>query len=165
MIRIGFAAFIVFVLLIIALGMQSSVKMSLYQRMKEIGSMRAIGFGKAQVYVMIFTETFFLTVAAFVPAVLVSFGFVLAFHDHGVFVGPAASAVFGGEYFYPEVRPLQILLVLVMMLGFSLLSTIGPGLTMVNQTIVDMMARRMKSRREMRRAERMSRRLATVTDV
>lgn len=155
LIRMGFAAFIVFVLLIIALGMQSSVKMSLYQRMKEIGSMRAIGFGKAQVYAMIFAETFFLTVAAFIPALLVAIGFVLFLGDRGVYVGPAASAIFGGEYFYPEIRPGQILLVLAMMLGFSLLSTIGPGLAMVNQTIVDMMARRMKGRREMRRDERL----------
>lgn len=155
MIKAAFGVFIVFVLLIIALGMQSSVKMSLFQRMKEIGSMRAIGFSKTQVYAMVFAETFLLTVAAFIPAVVVALIFVLAFRDAGVFVGPAASALFGGQYFYPEVRVGQIGLVLVIMLGFSLLSTIQPGLAMVNQTIVDMMSRRMKSRREMKREARL----------
>jgi len=148
MIKAVFGVFIVFVLLIIALGMQSSVKMSLYQRMKEIGSMRAIGFGKAQVYTMIFFETFFLTVAALIPALVVSLGFVLVFENRGIFVGPAASALFGGQYFYPEARAQQVFVVLAIMLGFSLLSTIQPGLAMVNQTIVDMMNRNMKSRRQ-----------------
>lgn len=63
-------------------------------------------------------------------------------------MGPAASALFGGQYFYPEARVLQVVVMLAIMLGFSLLSTIQSGVAMVNQTIVNMMNRNMKSRRE-----------------
>ncbi|SPF68538.1 FtsX-like permease family [Propionibacterium ruminifibrarum] len=154
LVRITFAVFSGFILLLIALGMQSSIKLSLHQRLGELGAMRAIGFSKTKIYAMIFAETFFLTIFAFIPAVILALLFAAVFSTNGIYVGVAASTLFGGQYFFPFVRAGQVFVVLGMMILFALLATIQPGLGVINQIIVDMMHQNAKTARQRRNARR-----------
>lgn len=154
MIQMAFSIFIVFVLLIIALGMQSTIRMTLFQRLKEIGLMRAIGYSRRLVFLMVFFETFALAVFAFVPGLVVALIYTMFFGSRGVFVGPAASAIFGGQYFYPEVMISQIFTVLAIIIFFALASTIAPGAQISGQRIIDMLARRIRTRGQRRALDR-----------
>lgn len=146
MIQVAFSIFIAFVLLIIALGMQSTIRITLFQRLKEIGSLRAIGYSGRLIFLMVFFETFALALFAFVPSLVVALIYSLVFGSRGVFVGPAASAIFGGQYFYPEVMVSQIFIVLAIIVLFALASTIAPGAQISRQRIIDMLARRTRTR-------------------
>lgn|GEM_PF-981460 len=142
MIKMLSQVFIIFLLAVIGLGIQSTVKMNLFQRMKEFGTLRAIGFSRFKCYCIIFYETFFLSGIAFIVALLSNLIFVYVFNKTGVYVGAAASALFGGERFYPEIKMIDIISTMVIIIIFSLLATIRPGLNLCYQKLLDLLNKR-----------------------
>ncbi|MDQ0059014.1 ABC transporter permease [Paenibacillus harenae] len=145
-----FNLFIMFLIIVIAIGMRSAIRMNLYQRMQEFGTLRAIGYSRTQCFGIIFNEAFFLSIgaliAAFVPALL----FNMIFSTNGIYLGPGPMSYFGGEYLYPDMQIADVALALGVLAVFSLIATMNPGLSLVYQTITDIMNKRQRPVKVMR---------------
>jgi ABC-type lipoprotein release transport system permease subunit len=140
-----FTFFIMFLLLVIALGIRSTIRMNLFLRIQEFGTIRAIGFTKLQGIFIVFLEAFFISVIALAAAMVVSGGLIATFAWTGLYVGPGtASYVVGGEIVYPVFKAADLALALALVTAFSLLAPLGPGLKLFGQKISDMLVRRQR---------------------
>lgn len=144
LVKLIFGTFILLLLLIVAVGLRSAVRMNIYERMKEFGTLRAIGFSRRQVFSLIFLEVFFLSAAFLIGAAAVSMILISILHFTGVYVGTTGASVFGGDRFYPFLQFSDILTVILIILLFSLVSVFGPGIHIVYQEITDILVNRQK---------------------
>lgn len=144
--RIMFNIFIFFILIVIAFGLVATIRMNLYERMREFGTLRAIGYSRSQNYGIIFAEMFLLAALALVAALILAGTLVAILGNTGIYVGTGAiSYGLGGERFWPELRISDVLLAGAAVTFFALLATLGPGLSICYQEITDMMHKRQKS--------------------
>ncbi|HEY3366499.1 MAG TPA: FtsX-like permease family protein [Symbiobacteriaceae bacterium] len=144
-IKFFFNVFEVFLLCIIAIGLRSTIGINLFQRMREFGTIRALGFSKVQNYMLIMLELWVLSMISLLVALGIAGAFTAYFGRKGVYVGPGpVSYALGGESFYPQMKVLDIVLVLVIIMAFCIISTLGPGLRMVHQRITDMLLNRQR---------------------
>jgi ABC-type lipoprotein release transport system permease subunit len=140
-----FTFFIVFLLLVIAIGIRSTIRMNLFLRIQEFGTLRAIGFTRPQGFLIVFLEAFLISVLALAAAAIAAGGLVSALAWTGIYVGPgAASYALGAEYVYPVLGITDLVFALAIVTGFSLLAPLGPGLKLCGQKITDMLARRQR---------------------
>ncbi len=139
-----FNLFIFALLFIIAIGLRATINMNLFERMKEFGTIRAIGYSRAQSFAIIFFEAFFLSLSMLCLALVSAFVLVQIFSEVGVYLGDGPLSYFGGESIYPSMRVLDVLFALVIIALFALLSTFNPGLKLLYQNITDIMAKRQK---------------------
>lgn len=139
-----FIFFCFFLLTIIALGLRSTIKMNLFARMKEFGTIRAIGFSRLQSFAIIFFEIFCLSLLSLAAAFVFSAILVFIFGQMGIYVGPYISSMFGGEIFYPSIKMEDFIIGLVIMVLFAMFSTFNPGLKLCYQKITDIMAKQQK---------------------
>lgn len=138
-----FSIFIIFLLCIIALGFRSMIRMNLFERMKEFGTLRAIGYNRAQSFLIIFYEVFFLSVIALTCATVVAELFALIFGKVGIYVGSGPmSYAFGGESLYPILTFGDVIFALIAITLLSLISTLNPGLKLCYQKITNLMLKR-----------------------
>ena len=136
---------VVFLLIIIAVGLRATIGINLMQRMREFGTIRAIGFGRWQNYIMILAEVWFLAMAALLVAFVLAAGLTWWFGSRGVWVGPGAiSFALGGESFYPELSAWDVVKALGIILGFAVFATLGPGLRIVGHGITDLLLARQR---------------------
>ncbi|HYF76571.1 MAG TPA: FtsX-like permease family protein [Symbiobacteriaceae bacterium] len=136
---------VVFLLIIIAVGLRATIGINLMQRMREFGTIRAIGFGRCQNYIMILAEVWFLAMAALLVAFVLAAGLTWWFGSRGVWVGPGAiSFALGGESFYPELSAWDVVKALGIILGFAVFATLGPGLRIVGHGITDLLLARQR---------------------
>lgn len=136
--------FTLFLLVLIAIGLRSTIRINLMQRMKEFGTLRAIGFGRAQTYAIIFNETFIISFFAFLVAFVVVAIAMIVLHFTGIYVGAAMSTVFGSERLFPYLRFIDVLETFAIIIVFSLLATLKPGLSLCYQNITDIMSKKQK---------------------
>ncbi|MDP4180287.1 MAG: FtsX-like permease family protein [Bacillota bacterium] len=140
-----FTVFIIILLCIIAVGLRSSIRMNLYERMKEFGTIRSIGYSRLQSFFIIFMEIFLLALIFLFFAFVISFVLILILGNTGINVGSGPmSYAMGGEIFYPEMKPGDVLFALAAIIVFVMASTIGPGLKLCYQNITDIMMKRQK---------------------
>ena len=143
--RIMFNIFIFFILTVIAFGLMATIRMNLFERMREFGTLRAIGYSRSQNYGIIFAEMFLLAALALIAALILAGTLVAILGNTGIYVGTGAiSYGLGGERFWPELRTSDILLAGSAVTFFALLATLGPGLSICYQEISDMMHKRQK---------------------
>lgn len=143
--KLLFNLFVVFLLYIIGMGLRSTIGITLFQRMREFGTIRAIGFSKWQNYTVVLMEVLILSLMSLAIAFSIALGFTLFFGEQGVYVGPGPiSYAMGGESFYPEMKVTDVVFVVLVITGFALGSTLGPGLRMSGQNITDLLANRMR---------------------
>ncbi|GAB3617020.1 hypothetical protein GCM10027416_15770 [Okibacterium endophyticum] len=107
--------------LIAAVGMVNNLSLSVMQRRRELGLLRALGFTRAQVRRMIFAESIQMTVAA------VGFGVVL-----GIVYGWAGAqsllgSILGGEFMLPTVPWLVIVGAVVCAAVLSAVAAVAPS--------------------------------------
>ena len=134
---------IMLLLIVIAIGLRATIKMNLFERMKEFGTLRAIGYSRIQNYAIIFFELLFLSLIFSVFAFVISSIIVIIFGNVGIYVGPGSmSYAFGGEYLYPEIRISDLILTIVIMVIFSIVSTFNPGMKICYQNITDLLHRK-----------------------
>jgi len=113
--------------------------MNLFERMKEFGTLRAIGYSRRQNFGIIFAEMFMLAVLSLLAALLASVIVVIVLSRTGIYVGNGAlSYGIGGEWFWPAMRFNDILMAVCAITIFALFATLGPGLNMCYQEITDM---------------------------
>ena len=138
-IKLVCVAFTLFLLVLIAIGLRSTIRIQLMQRMREFGTLRAIGFSGMQIYGIIFNETFLISVMAFAAAfaVIAVMLFVIGFQ--GIYVGEAMSSAFGSEYLFPYLKFRDVIETLGIILLFSLLATLKPGIQLCCQNITDIL--------------------------
>lgn len=136
---------VVFLLVIIAVGLRATIGINLMQRMREFGTIRAIGFGRWQNYMMILAEVWFLAMASLLVAFVLAAGFTWWFGSRGVYVGSGpVSFALGGESFYPELSAWDVVKALGIILGFAVFATLGPGLRIVGHGITDLLLARQR---------------------
>lgn len=145
-----FNLFIIFLIMVIAIGMRSAIRMNLYQRMQEFGTLRAIGYSRIQCYGIIFNEAFFLSVGALIAAFIPAFLLNMIFSAKGIYLGPGPMSYFGGEYLYPDMHIADVALALGALAIFSLIATMNPGLNLAYQSITDIMSKRQRPVKVMR---------------
>jgi ABC-type lipoprotein release transport system permease subunit len=139
------AFFVVFLLLVIAVGIRSTIRMNLFQRIQEFGTLRAIGFSRSQGFLIIFSEVFLVSVMALAAACAFTVVIIAFFARTGIYIGPGpASYVLGGELVYPVLNAGDLSSALGIVTAFSLLSPLGPGLKLCGQKITDMLAKRQR---------------------
>lgn len=138
-----FILFMVFLLIVIAIGLRSTVRLGLFQRMREFGTLRAVGYGKGQSFTLIFLEFFFLALIALAGAFILTGILVAIIGRTGVHIGSGPQTYFfGGESFYPEIRIGDLVNGFLVILLFSLVSTVNPGLKLSCQKIPDLLAKK-----------------------
>ncbi|MCL6559300.1 MAG: FtsX-like permease family protein [Firmicutes bacterium] len=142
-IRSIFFVFMVFLLIVIAIGLRSTVRLGLFERMREFGTIRAVGYGNGQSFVLVFMELFFLALIVLAVAFILTGILVAILGRTGVYIGSGPNTYFfGGESFYPEIRIGDLVDAFLVILLFSLVSTLGPGLELSFQKIPDLLAKR-----------------------
>ncbi|RPJ07802.1 MAG: ABC transporter permease, partial [Spirochaetaceae bacterium] len=138
--------FSVFLLLIIGLGIRSSVRMNVYQRMSEAGTLAAMGFGKAAIFMVIAYEIIILSFIALITAVAAALIFVLVAGYYGVYVGGFGfEYITGSQYLYPSLEPEDLVLSTTAIMIFSLFAPLKPTLRILMLRIPDLLAKNAKT--------------------
>lgn len=140
-----FTLFVIFILCIIAIGIRAVVRMNLFERMKEFGTLRALGFNRAQSFLIIFLEILILALIFFLLALGITGMMVYIFGQAGIPVGRGAIAyILGGEHIYPKLVLADTLLGLLIIAVFSLIAPIRPALKLLYQNITNLLAQNQK---------------------
>jgi len=119
-----------FVLAIIAAaGVLNTALMSVFERTREIGTMRALGTRRARVLGLFLVEGLLLGVAGALGGALLGAGFVEYFARHGI---PAFSEAqrysYGGDYLFTTLSWPDLVAVPGLMVVVSVLAALGPAL-------------------------------------
>lgn len=75
---------LVIIFIALAFGIINTMLMAILERTREIGMMLALGTGRLQMFGIVMTETFFLTLAGTPPGILISRILVKYYHQHGI---------------------------------------------------------------------------------
>jgi putative ABC transport system permease protein len=154
MLKSIFTYFVFFLMFIIAIGINASVKMNLFERIREFGTLRAIGYSRMQNYFVIFFEILSISLFSLSFSALITGFLVLLFSRTGVYVGSGViSAVFGGERFYPEIHPGDSAVSMITIIVLSLMATLMPSMNICRQKISDLLMERQKKIRLFKKSE------------
>lgn len=118
--------------------------MNLFERMREFGTLRAIGYSRRQCFSIIFLEVFFLSIIALSIACGIAAVLVNMLGKSGVYLGTGPLSYFGGERLYPSMKPMDISTTFGIITLFTLLSTVSPALKLCYQNITNIMVKNMK---------------------
>ncbi len=143
--RIFFNCFVVLLLLVIGVGVSSTIRMNLYERMKIFGTLRAIGYSKRQCFLIVFYEMALICLAALGLSFLVMAAAlaILNIGGNGVYVGSGQiTYVLGGERFYPSMKFINIVLGVAFMLGLSIIVTYRTMKKLIARSITDLLLKR-----------------------
>jgi putative ABC transport system permease protein len=139
-------AFVLFLLFVIALGIRSTVRMNLFERLAEFGTLRAMGFDRARMFLIVFLEIFLLSLVACGAAILFSMILVTVLGITGIYTGSDTMAIaLGGSYVYPVLYPLDVIVAFLAITLFSVFAALKPGLRLCYQKITDLLAQDQKS--------------------
>ena len=115
--------------IIAAAGVLNTALMSVFDRTREIGTMRALGLRRARVLWLFLLEGLFLGIAGAVGGALAGAVLVTYFERHGI---PAFSEAqrysYGGDYLYTSLAWGDLASVPAMMIAVSVLAALGPAL-------------------------------------
>jgi putative ABC transport system permease protein len=138
-----FTFFVIFLITIIGFGIRATVRMNLFERMSEFGTLRAIGYNRIQILFIIFCEIFLLALFALLCALVSSTVIVLIAGRTGIHVGSeAASYLFGGDYLYPIFKLKDVLFAFAVILVLSLMAPFKPAMKLSWQKISDILLKR-----------------------
>ena len=145
-----FNMFLLVFLIVIAIGLRSVIRMSLFERMSEFGMLRAIGFSLFKCFTIVFFEAFFLSVIALIVAIIPALVMTAVLGKVGVYIGSGPMSYLGGETLYPRLQFTDVLVSLAALLFFALVSTFNPAFSILYQNITDVLAKRLKKVKVMR---------------
>lgn len=115
--------------LIAAAGVLNTALMSVFERTREIGTIRAVGGRRSRVVALFLLEGLFLGLVGAVGGALLGAGLVEYFARHGI---PAFSEAqrysYGGDYLYTTLAWGDLLSVPALMVLVSVLAALGPAL-------------------------------------
>jgi putative ABC transport system permease protein len=115
--------------IIAAFGVLNTALMSVFERTREIGTIRAVGSRRSRVVLLFLLEGLFLGLAGAVGGALLGAALVHHFSVHGI---PAFSEAqrysYGGDYLYTRLAWGDLVVVPAMMVALSVLAALGPAL-------------------------------------
>jgi ABC-type lipoprotein release transport system permease subunit len=114
-----------------AFGIANALLMSVYERIREFGMLRALGLHAGQLVVMVLFESVLLTVGGALLGIAVGVGIVLLLGRTGVDLGAWASSGLSqlgvGTVVYPVIGRADLVSPLLLALGTALLAAIWPA--------------------------------------
>jgi putative ABC transport system permease protein len=135
--------FVVFLIIIIGFGIRATVRMNLFERMSEFGTLRAIGFNRRQNFFIIFCEIFLLAFFSLLCAFLSSTAIILIVSQTGIYIGSGPiSYLFGGDYLHPLFKIDDALFALAVIFILSLMAPFKPAMKLCYQKITDILLKR-----------------------
>ncbi len=118
------------ILIALAFGILNTMLMSVLERTREIGMMVALGTSRIKVFLLVFMETVFLTIAGTPVGLLLSWLVILYFQKHGLDLsgmGEEMLASFGyGTMIYPSFPGEKLFPILMMVIGTAVFSCLLP---------------------------------------
>lgn len=115
--------------LIVAAGVMNTALMSVFERTREVGTLRAVGARRGRVVTLFLLEAFFLGLTGAVGGAMAGSGLVAVFGRQGI---PAFSEAqrysYGGDRLYPRQNWADTVTVPAAMLGVAVLAGLGPAL-------------------------------------
>ena len=140
-------SYIIMIVILIALafGILNTMLMSVLERKKEIGMMLALGTSRLRIFLLVLTETVFLTVAGTPAGILMAYLVTSYYQKHGLDLsgmGKDMMASFGFETtIYPSFPWEKLSTILIMVIGLALLSCLLPVLKAVRLKPVEALRR------------------------
>ncbi|HLA79045.1 MAG TPA: FtsX-like permease family protein [Vicinamibacteria bacterium] len=114
---------------IIAAGVLNTALMAIFERTREIGTLRAVGARRSRILGLFLLEALLLGLAGALGGAGLGAAAVAFFHRHGI---PAFSEAqrysYGGDYLFPVLSGTDLLAVPGLMVGVCLLAALGPAL-------------------------------------
>ncbi len=116
-------------MVIIAAGVLNTALMAVFERTREIGTLRAVGARRSRILALFLLEALLLGLAGAAGGALLGATAIGYFHRHGI---PAFSEAqrysYGGDYLFPVWNAVDLLTVPALMVGICLLAALGPAL-------------------------------------
>jgi putative ABC transport system permease protein len=124
--------------IIAAFGVLNTALMSVFERTREVGTMRAIGSRRSRVVALFLLEGLFLGLAGALGGALLGAALVHWFSLHGI---PAFSEAqrysYGGDYLFTTLSWRPLVSVPALMVAVSVLASLGPALMAARQRPAD----------------------------
>ena len=120
------------ILFALAFGILNTMTMAIFERMRELGMLMAIGMNKLRVFTMIMLESVMLTLTGAAVGMFVGYLTVNYFNKNGLdltAIGGDSFEIWGyGALVYPYVNPEEYLYVMFLVIATALLAAIYPAL-------------------------------------
>lgn len=120
------------ILIALAFGILNTMLMSVLERTREIGMMVALGTSRTKIFLLVFLETVFLTIAGTPVGILVSWTIINYYNSKGLdisFMGEDLMESFGYDpLIYPSFPWEQLAIVMLMVIGTAVLSCLFPAM-------------------------------------
>ncbi len=114
--------------IIVAAGIMNTALMAVFERTREVGTLRAVGARRRRILQIFLAEAAFLGASGALGGALLGAGFILFFGRYGI---PAFSEAqrysYGGDYLFPVLSAADLALVPAVMLVICLLAAFGPA--------------------------------------
>jgi putative ABC transport system permease protein len=114
--------------LIVAAGVMNTALMAVFERTREVGTLRAVGARRRRILEIFLAEAAFLGLAGALGGAIFGSLFVLFFSRYGI---PAFSEAqrysYGGDYLFPSLNALDVATVPAIMFLVCLLAAFGPA--------------------------------------
>ncbi|HEX8041551.1 MAG TPA: FtsX-like permease family protein [Chryseosolibacter sp.] len=121
---------LVIILLALAFGILNTMLMAIFERVREIGVLMAVGMSKARIFSMIILETVFLSLTGAALGMVISAWLVSTLGTSGIDLSAFAQGLeaFGySSMIYPQLEPLFYLTLACMVVIAALLSSLYPA--------------------------------------
>jgi putative ABC transport system permease protein len=116
----------------LAFGIVNTMLMAILERTREIGMMVALGANHIKIFLLIFLETIFLTLAGTPVGVFIGWATTAYFNKHGLDLagmGREMMSSFGfGTMIYPEFPTEKLSGILLIVIGTALISCLFPAI-------------------------------------
>lgn len=123
---------IVIIMVALAFGIINTMLMSVLERTREIGMLTALGMNRVRVFMLILSETSFLTIVGVPIGLILSWLAVYHFSRVGIDISSFSGAAMSGFGFssiiYPEFPAAKIPLVMIIVIATALFAALFPSL-------------------------------------
>lgn len=123
---------IVLILAALSFGIINTMLMAILDRIKELGMLAAVGMNRKKVFLMIMTETIFLTCVGAIVGLILNFGILSYYGIHGIDfsaqLGEGMEAIGYATVVYPEMGLEYYILITFLVIVTAILSSIYPAL-------------------------------------
>jgi ABC-type lipoprotein release transport system permease subunit len=114
--------------IIVAAGVMNTALMAVFERTREVGTLRAVGARRRRILEIFLAEAGFLGLSGALGGALLGSAFVLFFSRYGI---PAFSEAqrysYGGDYLFPTLNAVDVATVPAIMFVVCLLAAFGPA--------------------------------------
>lgn len=132
--------FVIIILLGLSFGILNSMLMAVYERMRELGMLKALGMTKSRIFLMVMTETLTMALLAGMIGLLTGYGLVAWLGNTGIDLSGYAEALAAFGYdavIYPALSWQYALNITLLVIVLSLLASLYPALKALKLNAAD----------------------------